>query len=205
MDYIIKLKKIANNIMATYHNYSKATDFPGGLDENRLKNDIDKGGISQILRSIRTSGDTITLKFAGTLTGSDTTALATIISSHQTDEAKCNSFESIIPAKATTYSPVYEVIASYLYGGKKSAYTISHVTILAYQDSGVTSYNIRIFDKMNHAVMYEATYTNTSEKIHVIQNPDNQSFDETLIEVQFRVVGGDEDNVVHVESIKVCA
>lgn len=106
-------------------------------------------------------------------------------------------------AKTTsTKNASYTAMYSFTYTGSEIS-TIDKVTLLSYMDSGITSYDVRIFDVTHSLVIATINNNNTSQSIKTISTFNNLPTTDSIFEVQARRVGGSSNKSVYVDDITI--
>lgn len=78
------------------------------------------------------------------------------------------------------------------------------VKSVSWMDSGVTSYDIEIFDKTNHEILLSTNLTNTTESIQNLGVLSNLPTSSSQIEISVKKNGGDKKDKIHIESVTIC-
>ena len=102
----------------------------------------------------------------------------------------------IIPRKNDFNKSSYKRLSSNVFPGTSyaSAKCVSYM-------SSSSSYSIQIFDKNNHQILLEKTFTNTEESIQDLGVLTNLSSDLTQLEISGKVTGGGK---AYLESVIIC-
>jgi hypothetical protein len=149
-------------------------------------------GISQ-------QGDDIYLEFPGEI---DTAVLESMLTSHVADYSlPKDNFYTYTPRKNSISSSLYQILGGqFKYGGASHVGPINYLSVIAYKDPEITSYNIRIYDSTNNLTLAEKTgiTNNEPEEIDLgtVANVPNSS---ALLEVHAQRVGGSSTSKVYVE------
>jgi hypothetical protein len=103
--------------------------------------------------------------------------------------------------KQTSYKTVGEII----HLGIDDNGQILEAKVIAYKDSGVTSYDVRIVDKENGSVVIcEATgLTNDEKSVVDLGTISNQPDGESIFEVQIKKTGGNGNERVHLNTVLI--
>ena len=152
------------------YDYSISGNFSGPINLDQLHYIVkNSSSITQPFDGIVTGGDTLTFRFTAELTSGEQTSLDSIVSSYtqitQLDYSNYNVITLVPPTNTISIGGVYTKILSFHYMG---TYTtgISNIKLLSYMDSGVTSYDVKIFDISNGYVISTANFTNTSSQLN---------------------------------------
>jgi len=95
--------------MASVVVLSLSTDFGGQLDPGQLKKEIKEDGtISVVITDVSRFGDVISLYFAGSLTGSETTSLNTLVANHVPLTFEITWKQDLADADVTLTTPILE-------------------------------------------------------------------------------------------------
>jgi hypothetical protein len=166
---------------------------------NQLYNElvgIGIGGISQ-------QGNDIIFEFPGEI---DTAVLEGILLSHVADFSlpKTN-FYTYTPRKNSVSSSLYQILGGpFKYGGASHVGPINYVSVIAYKDSEITSYNIRIYDSTNNLTIAEKTGLTNNEAEEIdLGTVTNVPSESVLLEVHAQRVGGTKTSKVYVEQVIV--
>jgi len=192
--------------MATTYNYSVTSDFGGNINIKQLGDTIaSESGITINLTGILIDGDNVDIIFDAALSAGEHTTLDGIISSHDSNEIKGKYiFYIITPKKDSIKTSSYTNTVLFKYDGSNNVGTINYIEIIAYMDSGITSYSARVYDKTNNQVIAEATgLTNTVEAINDLGTISNVPTDQAIFELQMKRVGGSGNKNVYIESISI--
>lgn len=100
--------------------------------------------------------------------------------------------------KNTSYTTMY----SFTYTGSEID-SINKITLLSYMDSGITSYDIRLFDVTHSAVIASANYANTNQAIKTITAFSNLPTTDSICEIQAKKNGGSNGSTIHVDDITI--
>lgn len=191
--------------MTTIYNYYVTIHF-GGVEPKigQLHKEIElDGGIDPVLQGISKTGDAVDCIFVSALSAGEQTTLDGLISAHVPNNSKPkNNFYTIYPKKSSIKTSTYTTSALFKYGGSDNIGTIDYIEIIAYKDSGVTSYDARIFDKKNNLVICEKIgLTNDSEEIQDLGTISNVPIDATIFELQVKKTGGNGNIMVYIDSV----
>jgi hypothetical protein len=191
--------------MATTYNYSVTTDFGGADPKIRQLHDIIGAdvGISSIIRGIDQTDDDIKITFESSLSAGEETILTGLLSAHIPNNSKSRTFfYTVNPKKNTINTSNYTTVAKFKYSGSDNIGTIDYINIISYMDSTVTSYSARLFDTINGLVLAEKTeITNTTETIIDLGTITNVPTDQSIFELQFKKVGGNNKKLVYIDDI----
>lgn len=177
--------------MATYTK-SLASDFSGNLNETQLHFTIvDNTTITTALTGINRTGDVVKIEFAATLPGAEETELNNIISSHSPNiEDELQEIIVLNPRKSEYQSTTWERLASFRYRGSRKMGDLKDIIIMGYKQSGVTNYQIRVYDVTNNNIIGSITGTNDSLDTLEILTLNNIPSKAAKIEIQGKRVGG---------------
>ena len=183
--------------------YSIVTDF-GGVTPNigQLHNEIIANvNIIKTLYGVSQYNDVVDIQFDLTLSGPEKTELDSIVSSHvpvyiPATPNKLNIVTRTNPVKNSSYTRVgTEIFLGSTYATAKA---------ISWMESGITSYDIEIFDKDNHQILLTANLTNTEESVQDLGTLSNLPTSPIQIEISVRKNGGSNKDKVYVESVIIC-
>ncbi len=175
--------------------YSLASDFGGSINERQFHSEvIAESGIIKTLVGVHHTGDVITIEFTEALPAEEKTTLDGLTAAHIANTIpELLNKKILTPIKVCSKCPDYYRTYSFVFPGGSHG----NLKIHSYMDSGITSYDIRIFDCMSRLVLGTANYTNTSETQNNIGVLTNVSSTETIVEIHLRKNGGTSDKAVH--------
>jgi hypothetical protein len=97
---------------------------------------------------------------------------------------------SLIPRVLSNTSTTYTRIGTFVYTGTTNMKTISSISAVAYMDTAVTSYSIKIINRTNNITIVENTFNNTSESIINFTPIANIPTGQVIIEILIKKTGG---------------
>lgn len=176
--------------MTVVVSYTISGDFTNGINLDQLTNEIedDPGIDTAVLQYINIDNDDVDLVFDIALTGSEDTALDTLISNHVS--LIIDQYISVGMNPCITDSTDYVSIYSYIYEGSDIMGVIQNFRFIAKMDSGLTNYNIKLTDITNIQTIFEETYTNLTDRIITITNISNIPKTIAIFELNIKVTGG---------------
>jgi len=188
----------------TTYNKSLVTDFNGSLDINQLKQEIiDDVTITTEHYGMLTQGDNVALYFSGSLSAGEQIALNSVIAAHSPIiEVAYNQTHTAYARKDFYNATSYKNISTYIYEGSKKMGDIKDIACVAYIDSDVTDFSIRIYDDTNNKVISEKTFTNTDRDSLSMLPLSNVPTKKAIITVQIKKSGGTNKKYVYIENIQ---
>jgi hypothetical protein len=115
---------------------------------------------------------------------------------------KQKSYKVVPQTTGTVSSSTYTTVASFSYPGSSSS-AIDSVTVISYMDSGITSYDIRLFDATNSLEICTGNFSNTSEQINNLGTISNVPSGDAILELQARRNGGSGNKNATIEDFTV--
>lgn len=183
--------------------YTISVSF-GGVFPNtqQLSSEIiaDSINITTGLIGIGTEDDVVTIIFASQISPGEKLALDTIVANHvPNNDPIPNDILPIIPRISTITEDKYRRIVTFRFPGS----TFARVNTISCMEPGVDSYDIRIVDRDNGALMLTTNLTNTIESTQQLGTLSNLSIDETTLQVYVKRNGGLSHNKIHIENINI--
>lgn len=180
--------------------YSILADFSGVTPNmSQLKTEIISNvNIIKILNGTEKYDDSVEIVFDATLSASEKTVLDALVAAHVPVyiPETTNSLD-IIPRKNNFNKSSYKRLSSNVFPGTSYA----SAKCVSYMSNSSSSYSIEIFDKDNHQILLEKTFTNTEESIQDLGVLTNLSTDLTQLEISGKVTGGGK---AYLESVIIC-
>lgn len=179
--------------------YSVTSDFGGILPNvGQLHEEIVASSITKNLYGVTTYVDSVEIVFDATLSAQEKTALDVLVAAHVPVyiPETTNSLD-IIPRKNNFNKSSYKRLSSNVFPGTSYA----SAKCVSYMSDSSSSYSIEIFDKDNHQILLEKTFTNTEESIQDLGVLANLSTDLTQLEISGKVTGGGK---AYLESVIIC-
>ena len=179
---------------------SLLSDFGGSIKLSQLHEEI-SSSVPE-LSKINLDGDVVEIVFESSL---DTGQLVTVnskITDHTPDYAppKIKFFTHIGRRESTKNTNYTRLGGSFKYQGSKRIGLINYIEVVAYKQSSVTSYDIRIYDKTNKTVLVEKTgITNSVAEAIDLGEITNIPTKNAILEIQARRVGGSGSNRVYID------
>lgn len=177
--------------------------FASGVKPNQLQSEISQA-IGVQPQYINNHEGIVEISFATTVSSENQTTISTVISNHVPDiNDFANSF-TVYPKHPTLSSANYFVVSTFRYRGSNKVGIINKIEVIAYKDTGITSYDIRILDKSTGSVIASKT-GNTNENYEILDlgNISNIPPESTLCEVQVKRNGGNSSRYINISEIVV--
>lgn len=95
---------------------------------------------------------------------------------------------------------VYTSMARYAYQGSIKEGDITKITCIAYKDSGITNYSVRLFDSTHNKVLAENTFTNNTEEIIELTPISNIPDKPAILDLQIKKTGGTNIQKVYIDN-----
>lgn len=190
--------------MTTTYTRSIITDFGGSISPHILQSAIVASSIVPTILYINTLGDEVYIVFNTSLSAGEITTLNTLIAAHTAVIPL--SYKHIIkfnPKNTTIKQTTFKREDTLIYQGTDVFGTVSRISAIAYMDSGVTSYTIKIYDKTNNATIVETTFTNTEEDIVHLTPIQNVPTSEAVFELLVKKTGGKGNENAYIDSVTV--
>ena len=143
--------------------------------------------------------DVVDIFFDSAISASEKTELDTLVSNHVPVYIPELPYKmTIFPRKSSLNNKTYRRIGTDIFLGSSyaKAKAISHM------DSGVTSYNIEIFNKDTHEILLETTLTNTVEESVPLGVLSNVPTGQAQLEISAKKNGG--GGKIYIESVTIC-
>jgi len=187
------------------HVYSNSGDFNNKFNPGVFSEEIRESSIASQFKGLRKIGDVVTVRFASTLVGAELTTLNSLISNHNPQTLFSGRRTNLVPINQSTKSNDYFTIGTYQYKGRLYEDVITAVEVLSYADTGVSSYDIRLYDLTNNTVLAELTgCTNTDIAVQNLGTISNLPLETSDLEIQGRKVGGGNGNrFIYFQSISI--
>lgn len=181
---------------------SISADFGGRVYTGQLHSEIKNSvNITKTLSEINTEGDALYICFTETLPANEETALNNLISLHSPIQ-KYSAIHTAYPKKEFYKDIDYRDISSYIYEGSKTMGAIKQILCVAYKDSGITNYSVRVYDNTHSKVITENTFTNSASAILELTPISNIPMERSILSVQVKKVGGASSTYVYVDHIQ---
>lgn len=180
--------------------YSILTNFSGVIPNmSQLKAEIVSNvNITKILNGTEKFDDIVNLEFDATLSAPEKTALDALIAAHvPVYIPETTNSLNIVPRKNNFNKSSYKRLSSNVFPGTSYA----SAKCVSYMSNSSSSYSIEIFDKNNHQILLEKTFTNTTESIQDLGVLTNLPSDTTQLEISGKVTGGGK---AYLESVIIC-
>jgi hypothetical protein len=185
------------------YNKSIATDFGGNFNIDTFKSDIYDSSITATLTALGSHGDNVFVGFTPALSGAEETTLNSLISTHNGASDISYSQTHTAYAKKDFYKDTsYKDISTYMYDGSDKLGPIKEIVCVAYKDSSVTDFSIRIYDDTNNNIIAENTFSNSSRVFLTLTPLTNIPMKKAIITVQIKKTGGNNKQYVHIENIQ---
>jgi hypothetical protein len=110
--------------------------------------------------------------------------------------------KAAVTSQTSVSSNAYVKMVSLTIPGENSQ-AVSDIKVLAYKGGNATSYNVRVYDVTNDAVIAEAAFTNASQIVQSMGTLSNLPAAEAVIEVQVRKNDGNNQSEVTVEEVQI--
>lgn len=182
------------------YNYTISGNMNGNTPNlNQLREEL----ISLGIVGISQQGDDIYFEFPGTV---DTAVLEAVLLAHVADFSPSkDNFYTYTPRKNSVTSSLYQILGGpFKYGGSLHVGPINYLSVIAYKDSEITSYNIRIYDSSNNLTLAEKTGITNDEAQEIdLGTVTNVPLETVLLEVHAQRVGGTTSSKVYVEQVIV--
>lgn len=185
------------------HQYSKSTDFPNGLKEHQLEDDIQLGSFSVNYVDIDVVDDVVKINFDGNLTAGDITTLDNIVSAYVYEEDEFSNSLTIGLLKTKTLSSIFEIVGTTFYSGSFSMPPIGGIYITANMSEGATSYDLLLIEEATGNVIFNVNLNNTIPTLHKITTLNNIPKKSGVLELYARINGGSSDDLVSIETAKL--
>jgi len=181
--------------MATGHyDYSLASNFGDEIHLRQFHDEVDAAtGIPATFQGVSFSEDDVTVIFSTTITNAEKTTLDGLVSSHvgATGPAR-NRFFPVYPENISTKNTTYTCMSSFKYDGSSQIGNIDYIDVVAKKDSAVTSYGIKIIDRMNNdiTIAEKTGMTNTDYDVVSLGPISNLPTSYSIFEVHAKRTGG---------------
>jgi hypothetical protein len=185
--------------MTTYTK-SLSTDFGGNINLSNLHNEIvAETGIVPVLNGVSQTGDDIEITFVTGLSGGELTLLNTVISNHNSIVILPTILHETVQMKLDNINTTsYKRMGTYLYDGTIHN-GINAIKAQCYMDSGITSFDIRIYDSTNNQVIAEHNCTSTTQMICDYGTISNVPTNFAVLEFQAKRNGGTTSKKVYLD------
>ncbi len=180
------------------------SNFPNNLTLSQFHKEIEnESGITTALQGINTNGNDVEIVFENPLSSEEETLLNNLILNHVPGSVSISKLQfNLIPRKDSFNQTSWNRVAIYIYS--KNLHNIfTNCKIVSYIDTGVTSYDVRLYDPNTHMVLASANFTNTIEQINDLGTILVQPNDNTKIEIQVRKTGGNKKQKIHIETVSL--
>lgn len=187
----------------TKYTYSIASKFPSGVNISDFQKSVnDFVTITPNLDYIETLGDDIYLNFASPLSGTELTALETLMTSYTYEPILFFlSTVSVHPKLDSTNNTTYTKFGSYVFTGTDKGPSVKKVYFNGYMDTSITNYWVRLYDITNDSIIAENSFTNTAEEVCDLGTISNLPVAQATFEMQFRKNGGKQNKKVYVNGM----
>jgi len=189
---------------------SLASDFSGNLKVAQfhtevLANVITGNVVGANFRHINTAEDIVEIVFGNSLTGTETTALNELISTHTPDNSKPReNWFSLFPETRKINSESYVSICTFEYLGSKNVGTIDYIDVISRKHENIDSYDLQVRDVSHDgALIGSLTSTNDEYSISTIDNFGAIPEESSIFNVSVRKNGGKKSEKIYVEQIIV--
>ena len=171
-------------------------------DISQLQTEITDSAIATAISHINRIGDAVDIVFDSQISAGDQTTLTNLVAAHTPIVVTPYTIlATIIPRSIEFSNSSYIRIGSFVYQGTVSSDPLTKISCIAYKDSGVTSYSIRVFDSKNNAEIASATFTNDTEDDVELTTINNLPSGTGRFEIQIKKTGGTGNQKVHIDSI----
>jgi len=159
---------------------------------------INNINITTSVEYINLTGDVMDIFFATNISAPEKIILDLLVASHVPVfiPSTRNSL-NIVPRKNNFNKSSYKRLSSNVFPGTSYA----SAKCVSYMSNSSSSYSIEIFDKDNHQILLEKTFTNTEESIQDLGVLTNLPSDTTQLEISGKVTGGGK---AYLESVIIC-
>lgn len=107
---------------------------------------------------------------------------------------KANKQSKIIPTMGNLSDSIsYARLASFTFPGSDNV-DLSFIKVISYMDTSITSYDLRIYDATNNAIISEANFNNIIEQVNDMGILSNLPVSEAIWEVLSKRNGGSGNN-----------
>lgn len=185
-------------------------DFSGNFKVSQFHDELSANVVTSNISGanfqyIATNANDIEIVFGNSLTVTETTALNGLVSSHIPDNSKPKkNFFPVAPTRTNINSTSYQKCVAFKYAGSENIGTLDYVEIIAYKDSSITSYDVRIYDKSNGNIIAEKTgNTNDVSEIIDLGTISNVPTGASVFECQVRKTGGNNKKYVVIDEIMI--
>lgn len=184
--------------MSSSYTYSLATDFPSGLDPADLHHQIVIAIPTATLLGVTQDGDDVTLDFQDPLSSGDLDALNALIAAYTYMPPVIVRYDSLQLTQNKVTSDEYQVIGVYNYPGSNS-YMIGNIVMGAWMEGNITSYDVRIYDKISDEYISTQNFSNTDRGNIVLGNLTNMPLYSGFFEFQVKRNGGNQFGTINIE------
>jgi len=179
--------------------YSILNDFGGvSPNMNQLYQEIDDE-INILTKPYggNIDGDSITLGFESSISPSEKSALDNVVSNHvPVFIIETSKQFTILPKKNNYKHTRFVRIATDVFPGS----TYAKAKSISYMGSGVTSYDIQIYDKTNKQVLLNTNLTNSTESIQDLGELTNIPSSSSQLEISIRK-NGTKSSKMYIENV----
>lgn len=144
--------------------YSKTSNFPNGIVEDQLEDEIiENGTLSHNVLYINTYNDNVNIFFDGTLSTPDKNTLDIIVSNHNYIEKKQpRGIISKTLVEKNYDETNYSLINNIYYPAKELANSIYEINVTTEFNKNNENYTLKIYDSTNNKTIAEQTFNNTT-------------------------------------------
>lgn len=173
--------------MVFEYTYSLSDDFGGNLLASQLHQVImDDGGITPNIITVSTKGDIVKIQFDASLSGPEITTLNGIVSAHTPTTPSKEMIFNITPIESYIDSTFWVTVASFLHNKESS---VTSMNVISFMEVGGTSYDVRVVDITNNAVIASQNLANTDELNNSLGTISNLPSDNAIFELQVKING----------------
>jgi hypothetical protein len=192
--------------MSTTYTKSLNTDFGGSIIIQQFHKEVEAiVGITPNIIAVTLTGDEIEILFDTPLSAGEETILNSIISSHVPNYSKPKvQFYTVTAQVQKIKTTSYSKTIRFNYPGSDNSGAIDYVEVISNMDAGVTSYNIRLYDKTNDKIMAELTnLTNTADMVHDFGTISHIPANNAILEIHIKKNGGSSNLSINIDSATV--
>ena len=169
---------------------------------NQLETEITNSSIATAISHSGRTDDAVDIVFDSQISAGDQTTLTGLVSAHTPVVITPYTILGTITPRNTEFNNTsYIRIGSFTYPGTNYSDSITKISSIAYKDSGVTNYSIRVYDSKNDAEIASGTFSNTLEEVCDLTNISNLPSGVGKFEVHIKKTGGQGNKKVHIDSI----
>lgn len=175
--------------MSHSHSFTVSPGFAIQSNVNLLISDYQSSGISSTLTSVNIIGDCLEFVFESELSLVEHLELENLVKLRDNEVPLAPKQITVSPNVDFINSTAFVSVATVVFPGLNSLQSVSHVKVVGYMETGGTSYQIRLYDVLNHKTIAEGSFTNSSIDILTLDIVGDFSDTVSILELHCKVVG----------------